>query len=63
VGAICWDINFCIILFKDVRRKRFCGTNLFIMKRMLINWDGIQWLEDNGFGISGIVGDDLHEIS
>lgn len=55
-----WGRNFGVVVLKDENTKRILWHKFIKKKETLSDYqEGIQWLEDNGFQIDGIVCDGL----
>ena len=54
-----WGRNFGVVVFKDWRTKRILWRKFVKYETVADYNDGIEWLENNGFKIEGVVCDGL----
>jgi len=59
MDATYWGRNFCVIVFKDAHRKKILWRKFVRYETLADYQEGVDWLEQNGFKINGIVCDGL----
>jgi hypothetical protein len=60
MDATYWGRKFGVLVFKDANRKKILWRKFLSKKETLFDYkEGVEWLEDNGFKIHGIVCDGL----
>ena len=60
MDATYWGRKFGVLVFKDANRKKILWRKFLSKKETLSDYkEGVDWLEDNGFKIYGIVCDGL----
>jgi hypothetical protein len=57
-----WGRNFGVVVMKDWRTKRILWRKFVCYETLADYIEGVEWLEDNGFKIEGIVCDGLRGL-
>ena len=62
VDTTYWGRNFGVVVFKDAHRKKILWRKFVRYETLADYQEGVDWLEENGFKIDGIVCDGLRGI-
>ena len=64
MDATYWGRNFGVLVFKDAWRKKILWRKFLRKKETIQDYiEGVEWLENAGFKISGVVCDGLKGLS